>query len=163
MYALQCTKKLLSRIKPPIAPSAPAATTTLGNWHGTALFWKPQLALFVNDRTLLPVFMSLAPATSIATRFPHQLAAVLAAHGVDAPFIAREVAAMAEVGFAKTASRSLVGIMNEFTYLAGAYHDLLESNALIPLSMRTAETPCSPIKYNCPADLLKEVVQHRNA
>ncbi len=55
MYSLHCTKKLLDRIKPSIATSPPPTTTALGNWYAMALFWKPQLALFVNERTLLPV------------------------------------------------------------------------------------------------------------
>ena len=62
MYSLHCTKKLLDRIKPPIVAPVAAPTTALGNWYATALFWKPQLALLVNQRTLLPVLMPLAPA-----------------------------------------------------------------------------------------------------
>jgi hypothetical protein len=61
MYCLHCTKKLLDRIKPSIAASLPPPTTALGNWYATALFWKPQLALLVNERTLLPVLMPLRP------------------------------------------------------------------------------------------------------
>jgi hypothetical protein len=33
----------------------------LGQWYATAVFWKPQVALFVNESTLLPVLMPLAP------------------------------------------------------------------------------------------------------
>lgn len=126
MYALHCTKKLLDRIKEPIATSALTPTTELGNWYATTLFWKPQLALFVNERTLFPVLAPLAPAATVAQRFPSLLAAVLAAHGIDQTFIVREVAAMAEVGFAKTANRSVVGIMNEFSFLAEGYREYLD-------------------------------------
>ena len=83
MYTLHCTKKLLERIKPATIEAGGAlGTTSLGNWYATALFWKPQVALLVNEKTLLPVLMPLAPATDLATRFPEQLASVLAAHGV---------------------------------------------------------------------------------
>ncbi|WP_211453499.1 DUF6933 domain-containing protein [Collimonas antrihumi] len=161
MYVLHGTKKLLDRIKEPITTSVLAPTTALGNWYATALFWKPQLVLFVNERTLLPVLMPLASATTTAKRFPSQLATVLTAHGVDSAFIGREVAAMAEVGFAKTANRSVVGIMNEFSFLAETCREYPESSDLIILSMRLADTPCSPIKYNCPARLLKDVVEYQ--
>ncbi|WP_074858405.1 DUF6933 domain-containing protein [Nitrosospira briensis] len=161
MYSLHCTKKLIDRIQEPIAAPVPTPTTRLGSWYATALFWRPQLMLAVNERTLLPVLMPLAPAAAIAHRFPAQLATVLAAHGIDQGFIEREVAAMAEVSFAKTASRSVVGIMNEFSFLAEGYRECLESFDLITLTMRLAETPCKPIKYDSPAGLIKEIVRHQ--
>lgn len=167
MYTLHCTKKLLDRIKDRIEARSmtPALTptTALGNWYATALFWKPQLALFVNERTLLPVLMPLAPAATVSRRFPSHLAAVLAAHEIDPAFIAHEIVAMAEVRFAKTANRSVVGIMNEFSFLAEGYREYLESPDLMMLSIKIAGTPCSPIKYNSPAKLLKEIVEHRIA
>jgi hypothetical protein len=162
MITLHCTKKLLDRIKHPIEAVLPEPTTMLGNWYATALFFKPQLALLVNERTLLPVLMPLAPATTLAKRFPEQLAAVLAAHDMDKMFIDCEIASMAEVQFAKTANRSVVGIMNEFSFLAGLRigHGRDDDSAIDPLAMsiRLADTPCSPIKYNSPARLLKEIM-----
>lgn len=161
MYSLYCTKKLIDRIQEPIAAPVLTPTTELGNWYATALFWRPLLVLAVNERTLLPVLMPLAPAATVAQRFPGQLAAVLAAHGIDQEFIEREVAAMAEVSFAKTASRSVVGMMNEFSFLAEGYREYLESFDLMTLTMRLAETPCKPIKYDSPARLIKEIVRHQ--
>ncbi|MDO8442354.1 MAG: hypothetical protein Q7S97_14395 [Polaromonas sp.] len=104
-YNLHCTKKLLDRTKHPLGLVPLVQTTTLGNWYATALFWKPQLALLVNERTLLPVLMLLASATSLAERFPQQLALVLAAHGVSQEFIAAELAQMTEARYAKMARR----------------------------------------------------------
>jgi len=40
MYNLQCTKKLLDRLRRPIA-EAVEPETCLGNWYATVLFWKP--------------------------------------------------------------------------------------------------------------------------
>ena len=128
MYSLHCTKKLLDRIKPSIAVSWPPPTTALGNWYATALFWKPQLALLVNERTLLPVLMPLAPASALAARFPDELAAALSRHGASQKFIERELAAMTEVAMGKTANRSVVGTMNEFSFLAEGYREYLETS-----------------------------------
>ena len=157
MYSLHCTKKLLDRIKPLIAVSLPPPTTALGNWYATVLFWKPQLALLVNERTLLPVLMPLAPASTLVARFPDELAAILDRHGANRAFIEREVAQMSDVALAKTANRSIVGTMNEFSFLAEGYREYLETSDLIALSMRLAETPCSAINHNSPARLLKEI------
>ena len=68
MYSPHCTKKFLDRIKQPLAMPLPPPTTALGNWYATALYWKPQLALLVNEQTLLPVLMPLAPTSTLAAR-----------------------------------------------------------------------------------------------
>jgi hypothetical protein len=141
---LNCTKKLLDRVKPSALKEI-SSDALLGNWHATALFWKPQVALLVNEKTLLPVLMRLAPATDLATRFPVHLADVLAAHGVPPQFIDHELAQMTEVQYAKTSNRSVVGIMNQFAYLAEGYREYLETQDLLALSLRLSETPCSPL------------------
>ncbi len=146
-YILHCTKKLIDRIKAPLAPldSAPTSTCLLGTWYATALFWKPQLALFVHEETLLPVLMPLAPASSLTERFPAHLAEVLHALNIDARFITTEIAAMGQVQYAKTSSRSVLGIMNQFSYLAEGYRVHLETSDLIELSLKLAHVPCSPL------------------
>ena len=64
MLLLRGTKKLRDRIKGSAAKPDDVSSTVLGDWFATALFWKPQVALLVNQRTLLPVFMPLAPAAA---------------------------------------------------------------------------------------------------
>lgn len=100
MYQLHCTKKLLDRIKPSAIARDGASGTLLGNWYATALFWKPQVALLVNEKTLLPVMMPLAPATDLATRFLENLASVFMAHGMPPQFIEHELAQKSEVQYA---------------------------------------------------------------
>ena len=149
MFYMHCTKKLLDRIKPEISPSG-QSDTSLGNWYATALFWKPQVALLVSERTLLPVLIPLAPATTLARRFPAQLALVLKEHGVAADFIAQEVWRMSRVHYAKTANRSAVGILNEFLrqaefWLAAYGYERGDDDDLLAISAKLAETPCSPL------------------
>jgi hypothetical protein len=158
MYTLHCTKKLIDRIKPAVVASSSPPTTALGNWYATALFWKPQAALLVNERTLLPVLMPLAPASTLTARFVDELANVLSRHGASQPFIANEVAAMSEVSMAKTSNRSVVGTMNEFAFLAEAYRESVDSFDLVALSMRLADTPCSAIKHNSPMRLIRDLI-----
>jgi hypothetical protein len=145
MYTLHCTKKLLDRVKPLDNFSVDIPSAVLGNWYATALFWKPQLALLVHEETLLPVLMPLAPASSVAQRFPTYLAAVLKALDVDSGFIMAQVAAMGQVQYTKTSNRSVLGIMNQFSYLAEGYRDYLETGDLLELSLKLANTPCSPL------------------
>lgn len=144
MFCLHCTKKLIDRIKPEL-DSQGVSTTRLGSWYATALFWKPQVALLVNERTLLPVIMPLAPAATLSTRFPEQLQRVLVAHGIEQSFIEHELSQMQDVQYVKTTNRSIVGIMNQFSYLAEGYREYLERNDLLALSVDLAHTPCSPL------------------
>jgi hypothetical protein len=57
-------------------------------------FWKPQLVLFMNERTLLPVLMPLLPSATVAKRFPQALAQILTAHGIAPSLINKELAYM---------------------------------------------------------------------
>ncbi len=121
VFSIHATKKLLSRVKQPAMPAVSEPTTALGNWYATAMFWKPQVGLLVNERTLYPVLMPLAPAATLMARFPGSLPQTLQAGGVAADFIESEIAAMGEGRYAKTANRSVIGIMNEFSCLS-AHH-----------------------------------------
>jgi hypothetical protein len=46
---------------------------------------------------------------------------------------------------AKTANRSVIGIMNEFTFLAESYRRGTAAPDLLALAMHLAATPCSPL------------------
>jgi hypothetical protein len=142
---VRATKKLLDRIGPPNLSDGEHSTTLMGQWYATAMFWKPQVALFVNEPTLLPVLMPLAPAATLLARFPQQAAAVLAAHGTPDAVIDEEQRQMRHPRLAKTANRSVVGIMNEFTFLAAAYRGDTPVPDLLALAIRLATTPCGPL------------------
>lgn len=146
MFTIHATKKLLDRVKQPVLPPVADPDPQLGNWYATAVLWKPrQVALLVNERTLLPVFMPLAPAASLMRRFPDHLAQVLAVLGAPPGLIAQEIALMADGSYSKTASRSLLGSMNDFVRLAGYYRADGETDNLLALSVDMAHTPCGPL------------------
>jgi hypothetical protein len=159
MFNLHCTKKLLDRIKPDVE-GAVDETTILGDWYATALFWKPQLALLVNERTLLPVVMSLAPAANLAQRFPDALAQVMLALDIDPVKVKSELEKMGQVTYCKTSNRSVLGIMNQFTFQAESYRDHFELVDPLALSVKLAGTPCSPLYKGaiCPDLALREVM-----
>ena len=160
VFVVFATKKVLDRCGGLTAVGG-LSTTTLGDWYATALFWRPHVALFVNERTRLPVFVSLAPAKTLVSRFVTHLAVVLAVHGVDPRFIGSELAHMTEHRLAKTANRSVVGTMTEFSFLAEAAraHDGVDD--LLALSLRLAGTPCGPLRdgYGFPDRELTALVE----
>lgn len=157
MFTLHCTKKLQDRLKRPLTQETPTASTALGDWYATALVRKPQLALLVNERTLLPLLMSLAPAATLPERIGGDLAHILARHGVGAGFIEREVAQMATVGVAKTRNRRVLGTMNEFAFEAEVLRHSRATDDLVTLALHLAQTPCSAIGHSSPAQLLRHL------
>ena len=141
MYSVCATKKLLDRLASPIEPIATRPSTTLGNWYATALFWKPQVALLLNQRTLISVLMPLAPARSLTERFPAALGELLRYFDVDEAFIASETAAMSEPVVSKTESRSLLGVMNNSTRTLDFMRHINGERPLVRLSALLADSP----------------------
>jgi hypothetical protein len=144
VFVLHATGKLLARLKAPAIAATEVSDTLLGPWYATVVFWKPQVALFVNEATLFPVFLPLAPATTLTSRFPAALGQVLTVHGVHPDTVEEELAAMDTCQVAKTANRSTLGTMNDFIHLAQSrLHD--EDVDLHQVQAWLAGTPCGPL------------------
>jgi hypothetical protein len=111
------------------------------------LFWRPQVALFVNAATFVPVLMPFAPASTVVGRFPVAMADVLAALAIDPRFVEAEMNEMHTAALAKTANRQVLGVMNEFVFMAE--HTIStgrsDSRDLIGLSVWLANTIVGPI------------------
>jgi len=142
MLVVRGTKKLRDRVRGPGASDADVSTGVLGDWFGTALFWKPQVALLVNARTYLPLFVPLAPAGKLLDRIPDEIARILALHGVDPVVTKAELEAMSEVRIAPTNDRRVVGVMNEFAFLGEHWFE----GDLTALSLQMAGTPVGPLR-----------------
>jgi len=160
VYSIYATKKLLDRMQEGTVYSVPEATTNLGNWFAKPLFWRPQYALFINEKTFLPVFASLAPASSLANRFPDDLATTLRAHGVPESFIENELLAMDDVAVSKTSNRRVVGIMNELATMATRMRTFHPDLTPLQLAMELARVPLglSGGDYRFPEDALRNLV-----
>jgi hypothetical protein len=145
VFVVRATKKLRDRLRTAAPHEGQRSTTALGDWYATALLWRPQLALFVNEATLLPLLVPLAPSATLAERFAPALGRLLTALGASPTFVGAETREMAEWWVAKTTNRSVVGIMNEFSFLAGAYTADGAEPDLLRLSLRLGRTPCGPL------------------
>ena len=128
----------------PNAAPCESSTTALGDWYATILFWRPQVALAVNETTRLPVFVPLAPAATVVARLMAEVDDAFHAYRLDPAFADAELAQMTEHRLATTASRSVVGSMNDFTFLAEAHRESGDTD-LRELSRALATTPCGPL------------------
>lgn len=163
MLIVHGTRKFLDRTGGPAASPDERSTTTLGSWYATVLFWKPQVALFVNETTLLPVVVPFAPATSVVDRLRVEVRQVLDALGPPRSFVDGELAQMAEHRLAKTSNRSVLGILNEFVYMSEAYRTDEKVVDLRELSAWLSRTPCGPLygRHGSPdRELAALIAQH---
>lgn len=145
MLVVHGTKKFLDRAGRPDPADERPSTTVLGSWYATVWFWRPQVALFVNETTLFPVLIPMAPAAGVVRRFISALPEAFAEYGLDPRFVDAELTEMAEHRLAKTASRSILGVMNGFGQMAEHYRRTADDVDLQGLAAWLAETPCGPL------------------
>ena len=139
------TKKLRDRLKKASAAGPDdASTTELGDWFATPLFWRPQVALFVNQTTFIPVLVELAPAATLIDRVPEAIETVLRHHGLEQEFLSAERGAMSDVRLAPTNDRRVVGVMNELTFQAEIRHQE-GMDDLVELSLDLARVILGPL------------------
>ena len=139
VFTLRCTQKLLKRLraKPALAPSP--SMTVLGDWYANYLTVRRRhLVLCCCDRTFLPIVLEARDLASLVPRLRASLVEVLRLLVVPEPQIDDELAIMNEAVIAKTASRSVLGIMNDYA-LAIEYRD--EAASLHDFSLFLSHTP----------------------
>jgi hypothetical protein len=146
MVALRCTKKLLARVGPPQEVSGPA-TTILGDWYAQPLaIGHQRLVLLISEHSRLPVLMAGRDLKHLAANFPDALAPVLWGLGIDAAAIQREVEATREAAIAKTNNRSLLGTLNDFSFLLKWQLQGRQEIDLVEEALRLSRTPVQPLR-----------------
>ena len=110
------------------------------------IFWRPQVALCGSETTLLPVFVPLVPAATVLQRLPAEVANVLHRNDVPEAFIDAEMSKMSASICLPTASRSMVGVVNEYVRLAEhANARTTRTLDLAWLSEWLTQTPMGPL------------------
>ena len=117
MFSIHCTARLLKALPPVAVVDAPPATTVLGGWYANLLpLRRRSLVLCVSERSLLPVLLPFAETIDLPRLLSAELGTMLSDLGVPSALVERERFAMAQWNYAKTASRSVLGVMNEFAF-----------------------------------------------
>ena len=144
MAILRATQKLAKGL-PTSEGSLGESDTALGDWYVNRLTVDRQpLLLLVSARSLLAI---LTPARD-ARHLPHRLAALVGARlkrlGVAESLIAAEQAAMEPVAVAKTADRSVVGIMVDYAKMIPDYLPVTgwDATTLPFVEAHLQENPC---------------------
>jgi hypothetical protein len=144
VFTLRCTQRLLARLARPPAEIGIEPTTHLGDWYANLLrVGRRQLVLAISERTFLPVVITAAPANTIVARLRVELPEILRAMSVEGATIDEELAEMANVTVARTASRQVTGVLVDFSKLLAFWIE--DGLPVVECSLKLAETPCSPL------------------
>ncbi|HKW03265.1 MAG TPA: hypothetical protein VJN96_25795 [Vicinamibacterales bacterium] len=165
MVVLRCTRKLLVRLKRTEVSAGVASTTRLGDWYGNILqIGRRQHLLFISERSRLPVVIPIREAKRLETIFPDAVCAVLAAVGIADECIAEERSRMSEIAFGPTRNRSLLGTLNDFSFMAQHGNaNRAEPESPEELMRFLAQTPILPLDGASPIALTRAVFDGRSA
>lgn len=148
MLTLRCTAKTLKRFGLHPDDDPPASTGRLGDWYANLLNIGPRrYVLCVSECTLLPVVVPARKA-----EFPDQLAGhldrMLRVLEIPEDLARQEAEAAAEVTIARTASRRVLGVMNEMI-ASTAYYPIPDEPLVVAL--RLSQTIYGLLDYKRPA------------
>lgn len=171
MRIIHCTKKLLQELdvnilEPDNIPSNPEG---LGNWYANLIrIDRRKCILFTNEKTLysflIPKVLK-SNLKNIEEEFLINLNLNLQAEGSSLEVISRVMQEYGEIGFAKTANKSVLGSMNDLAYLYEVH--IIEDGGfdnikMLQLNQRINRTPMGAMKYQFPIEVLKKVLQGRS-
>lgn len=160
MFILRCTRKLLAKLRVrPEAVDSVRSTTRLGDWYADFLDnGRERVVLCVSEHARVPVVLSADDLKTFPSRFPGALGLVLNALSIPPSAVARELGEMQVVHFAKTASRSVLGTINDFAIPVTWAQVDDPGISLHRLSVRLTDTPVGPLKHECPADVVRRLL-----
>ena len=122
MYTLRCTRKLLRRLGATPSSASIAPSTVLGDWYANLLYTRPQqLVLAMNERSLLCVLVPARDTGHLGPRLRDAVSELLLAIGVPAAAVQSEAQAMDQMAIGATASRAVLGCMNDALFQLRAY------------------------------------------
>lgn len=162
MFTFRATAKLLRRMNARPDESQRPSTGLLDDWYANLLVVRPaHLVLCVSERTLLPVILPAKDSASLPMRLGAALGDTLRAIGVPEVDVLRELRHMVDWRVSKTASRQVLGSMNDFVVMLGTEPE--EPTTLLDRALLLAEVPCSPIGMQNPRRATLALFNERQA
>ena len=101
----------------------------------------------ISERSLLSVVLPGAPFNTLAARFPHALAELLAALAVPLKDVARELTAMSPLAIAATANRQLLGCLNQYMFELEVDFEYNPQRSLLERELWLSQNISSTIRY----------------
>ena len=151
VVTLRCTQKLLRRLGRPVVANPARSSTILGDWYADILFTQHcHVVLCVSENARLPIVLLARELRTLDQRLPIAVGAVLRDLQVNEFAVARELAGMETLTVARTASRSILGTINDFAIAVTWAIAETPGINLHQLSLKLSETPVGPLGYEHP-------------
>ena len=168
MRLIHCTQKLFKELgNPPCqSPDASLVIQGLGNWYANLLrIDRRKCILFTNEKTLYSFLIPKVKKENlrnIIDEFLLNLNMNLQAEGFPLEVINRVMQEYTDMGFAKTANRQVLGVMNDFAY--AFEFDIVRAGGLdririLQINKQVNRTPSSPLKYKYPIDKIQDFLE----
>lgn len=159
MVTLRCTQKLRDALRLPKSLKAPPPTTKLGDWYAHYLHLRPQhLIIAVSDRSLLTVLLPVRTLDTLTPRFRQAVREVLEEIGAPAVAIEAELREMDQLAFGPTASRRVLGSLNDFVQMLEFDLNYTPDKILLERVAIMNNAPCKPIDMRRPIDVALELL-----
>lgn len=141
---LRATQKVLRHLPSPAPDAVSGSDTALGDWYATRVVVdRIPILVVVSANSLLPLLLRAQDTRTLPDRLPDLVRARLRRLGIPSDQVERECAAMVPVTVARTADRSVVGILVEFGRLLAPFlPNPWVDGDLIDTEARLAEVPC---------------------
>jgi len=162
MITLRCTQKLRKYLGviPVITPEP--TTTLLGDWYGNLVpTASGDLLILVYEKSLLTIAIPVSESNNLVPLFRIRVANLLGMIGVHPEDIANEISHFDQVQYSKTASRSVLGSLNDFAWHFQMMAEDAKSKSNLSLSkaeLQLSQMPCKPIDYGFPSEAAKELL-----
>ncbi len=109
----------------------------------------------VSEKSLLPTFVRSQSLANLLPEFREAVVAVLRQLGVPEVALRAERQHLVNIEIGPTASRSVLGSMNDFAFLGRSYVEARGGTDLVALALDLAEAPCGPLGYSSPKDVAR--------
>ena len=162
MVTLRCTRKLCKflEIVPVEMPEPP--TGALGDWYANLVpTYAGDLIIFVNELSLVTVAIPVWESENLIPLFRARVENLLLMIGVPQKVIDREIRHLDPVQFARTASRSVLGSMNDIAWNYQIISEEAEYLAHLSLSdaeLKLSQMPSGVLNYRFPSDVAKDLL-----
>jgi hypothetical protein len=157
MVVYCCTRKILTKVGEEEITTE-ISDTKLGDWYVDYLFTQPyHIAIFVSEKTILPIFVPTSPINTVFDRFHNQLSLIMKQINIREIDIKSELLKMDDAKLTKTRNKRILGTMNDQKYHIRFYKIDKLGKSLIKASIKIAEMPVGAINMRKPIDATQEL------
>jgi hypothetical protein len=165
LITIRLTQKLRKFLGVEFQETLQPTSAALGDWYANLVpTWAGEMIVFISDKSLLVVAVPFWEVADLIPLFVLRVANLMGMIGVSMEAAADEITHYREVQYAKTASRSVLGSLNDFAFNIQMYsEDASEENpmSLSDTELRLSHYPCKPLGWKSPAEVARELLGQR--